>query len=124
MDCSNYLADLQKQSDMSRQKFAERMNVHVVQIRRYEKRTSQYAVNILNRFSIALPASDDARWIISDDNRHAAKAALEAAILKNQTAGAVIRAIAGTSELILKKSIAIECKKAQTRGVATKIPAI
>ena len=111
MDCPNYLSALPKQQDISRQQIAECMNVHVVQIRRYESRASQFAVNILKRFSIAIPAGDEVRWMISDDNRHAAKAVLEATILKNQRPGTLIRAIAGTRELTVKKNMAIECKK-------------
>ena len=114
MEFPNRLAQLRKERGMTQQQLADRASTHVVQIRRYEGGVSQPAVDVLKRLAIALSVSadtllfdesergpdDDLRLqfealsAMSPEEKHVAKAVLEAMIVKNQVTGAVTGALA------------------------------
>lgn len=109
MEFPDRLARLRKERGLTQQQLADRAEVHVVQIRRYEGGVSQPAVDILKRLAIALSVSADALLFdeaergpdeafrlqfealsaMPAEEKELAKSMLEAIILKNQVAGAV-----------------------------------
>lgn len=109
MEFPDRLARLRKERGLTQQQLADRAEVHVVQIRRYEGGVSQPAVDILKRLAVALSVSADALLFdeaergpdeefrlqfealsaMPAEEKKLAKSMLEAIILKNQVAGAV-----------------------------------
>lgn len=53
------LADLRKQHSLTQAKLAERIGMHVVQLRRYEAGTSQPTLDVIRKLSTALQVSAD-----------------------------------------------------------------
>lgn len=108
---------------MTQQQLADRAGTHVVQIRRYEGGVSQPAVDVLKRLAIALSVSADALLFdesergpdddlrlqfealsaMSPEEKHVAKAVLEAMIVKNQVTGAVAGTLARVTPRATKK---------------------
>jgi transcriptional regulator with XRE-family HTH domain len=109
MEFPERLAQARKTRGLTQQQLADRAQVHVVQIRRYEGGVSQPAADILKRLAIALSVSADALLfdegergpddelrlqfealaLMPAEEKKLAKSMLEAIILKNQVAGAV-----------------------------------
>ena len=54
-----HLAALRKQKGMTQQQLADRVGVHVVQLRRYEAGSSSPTLDVLRKLSIALSVSAD-----------------------------------------------------------------
>jgi transcriptional regulator with XRE-family HTH domain len=96
---------------MTQQQLADRVGIHVVQLRRYEGGVSQPTLDVLKRLAIALSVSADtlvfdvtergpdealrlqfeALSAMSAEEKELAKAMLDALIVKNQVAGTVQR---------------------------------
>ena len=55
-----HLAALRKQKGMTQQQLADRVGVHVVQLRRYEAGTSQPTLDVIRSMAVALGISADA----------------------------------------------------------------
>jgi transcriptional regulator with XRE-family HTH domain len=109
MEFPDRLARLRKERGLTQQQLADRAEVHVVQIRRYEGGVSQPAVDVLKRLAIALSVSADALLFdeaergpdeefrlqfealsaMPDQEKALARSMLEVIILKNRVAGAV-----------------------------------
>lgn len=109
MEFPDRLVRLRKERGLTQQQLADRAEVHVVQIRRYEGGVSQPAVNVFKRLAVALSVSADA--LLFDEaerspdeefrlqfealsampatEKELARSMLEAIILKNRVAGAV-----------------------------------
>jgi transcriptional regulator with XRE-family HTH domain len=54
-----HLADLRKRRDLTQQQLAERIGIHVAQIRRYEAGTSQPTLDVIRSLAVALSVSAD-----------------------------------------------------------------
>jgi len=109
MEFPDRLARLRKERGLTQQQLADRAEVHVVQIRRYEGGVSQPAVDILKRLAVALSVSADALLFdeaergpdeefrlqfealaaMPPEEKQLAKSMLAAIILQNQVSGAV-----------------------------------
>ncbi len=59
VDFPQRLADLRKQHSLTQAQLAERIGMHVVQLRRYEAGTSQPRLDVIRRLSTALQVSAD-----------------------------------------------------------------
>lgn len=55
----DHLAALRKQKGMTQQQLAEKIGVHVVQLRRYEGGTSQPTLDVIRAMAVALEISAD-----------------------------------------------------------------
>ena len=53
------LAELRKQHSLTQQQLADRISMHVVQLRRYEAGTSQPTLDVIRKLSTALQVSAD-----------------------------------------------------------------
>lgn len=53
------LATLRKEKGLTQQELAERVGIHVIQIRRYEGATSQPTLEVIRKLAIALSVSSD-----------------------------------------------------------------
>jgi transcriptional regulator with XRE-family HTH domain len=122
MEFPDRLARLRKERGLTQQQLADRAEVHVVQIRRYEGGVSQPAVDILKRLAVALSVSADALLFdevergpdeefrlqfealaaMPPEEKQLAKSMLAAIILQNQVSGAV-RQLPSTPEAKEKK---------------------
>ena len=60
------LATLRKQQGLTQQALAERVGVHVTQLRRYEAGTAQPTLDVVRRIAISLSVSADT--LVFDDN--------------------------------------------------------
>lgn len=58
-DFPQRLADLRKQHSLTQQQLADRIGMHVVQLRRYEAGTSQPTLDVIRKLSTALQVSAD-----------------------------------------------------------------
>jgi transcriptional regulator with XRE-family HTH domain len=58
-DFPQRLADLRKQHSLTQAQLAERIGLHVVQLRRYEAGTSQPTLDVIRKLSTALQVSAD-----------------------------------------------------------------
>ncbi len=66
MDFATRLADIRKDKALTQQVLADRVGVHVTQIRRYEAGTSAPTLDVLRQLAIALSISADA--LVFDTN--------------------------------------------------------
>jgi transcriptional regulator with XRE-family HTH domain len=109
MEFPERLAQLRKERNLTQQQLADLAGTHVVQINRYEGGISQPTIDALKRLARALSVSADfllfdeaergpdeelklqfeAVSAMSPDEKHIAKALLEALILKHQVSNAV-----------------------------------
>ena len=62
-----HLAALRKQKGLTQQQLAERVGVHVVQLRRYEAGTSQPTLDVVRSLAVALGISADALLFDKDE---------------------------------------------------------
>ena len=62
-----HLAALRKQKGMTQQQLAEKIGVHVVQLRRYEAGTSQPTLDVVRCMAVALGISADALLFDKDE---------------------------------------------------------
>jgi transcriptional regulator with XRE-family HTH domain len=60
------LAALRKQHSLTQQALAERVGIHVTQLRRYEAGTAQPTLDVLRRIAVSLSVSADT--LVFDDN--------------------------------------------------------
>lgn len=58
-DFPQHLAGLRKQHGLTQQALAERVGIHVVQLRRYEAGTSQPTLDVIRKLATALSVSAD-----------------------------------------------------------------
>ncbi|WP_226382789.1 helix-turn-helix domain-containing protein [Burkholderia mayonis] len=104
MDFSDRLAMLRKQRGLTQQQLADRTNVHLVQVNRYEAGASRPAVDVVKRLAVALSVSADALLfdedeygpdedfrllfdglrILTDQEKNVVKSVLEAMLLKHR----------------------------------------
>jgi len=59
MDFGERLAALRKEKGLTQQALAELINLHVIQVRRYESGASQPTLDVIRRLAIALQVSAD-----------------------------------------------------------------
>jgi transcriptional regulator with XRE-family HTH domain len=59
IDFPQRLADLRKRHSLTQAQLAERVGIHVVQLRRYEAGTSQPTLDVIRKLATALQASAD-----------------------------------------------------------------
>ena len=59
IDFPQRLAELRKQHSLTQQQLADRISMHVVQLRRYEAGTSQPTLDVIRKLSTALQVSAD-----------------------------------------------------------------
>jgi transcriptional regulator with XRE-family HTH domain len=59
IDFPQRLAELRKQHSLTQQQLADRIGMHVVQLRRYEAGTSQPTLDVIRKLSTALQVSAD-----------------------------------------------------------------
>jgi transcriptional regulator with XRE-family HTH domain len=59
LDFPQRLAELRKQHSLTQQQLADRIGLHVVQLRRYEAGTSQPTLDVIRKLSTALQVSAD-----------------------------------------------------------------
>jgi transcriptional regulator with XRE-family HTH domain len=59
VDFPQRLADLRKQHSLTQQQLADRIGMHVVQLRRYEAGTSQPTLDVIRKLATALQVSAD-----------------------------------------------------------------
>lgn len=98
------LAALRKEREMTQQTLADRVGIHVVQLRRYESGSSQPTLDVIRHLAVALSVSADALLFGKDergpdaelrfqfeavskfdpDDRKAARAVLDGLILRHQ----------------------------------------
>src|ERR1035437_3137117 len=64
---SEHLAALRKQKSLTQQQLAERIGVHVVQLRRYEAGSSQPTLDVIRGMAVALGISADALLFDKDE---------------------------------------------------------
>jgi transcriptional regulator with XRE-family HTH domain len=62
-----HLAALRKQKGMTQQQLADRVGVHVVQLRRYEAGTSQPTLDVIRSLAVALGISADTLLFAPDE---------------------------------------------------------
>jgi transcriptional regulator with XRE-family HTH domain len=62
-----HVISLRKQKGMTQQQLAERIGVHVAQIRRYEAGTSQPTLDVIRSLAVALGVSADELLFASDE---------------------------------------------------------
>lgn len=62
-----HLAALRKQKGMTQQQLADRVGVHVVQLRRYEAGTSQPTLDVIRSMAVALGISADTLLFAPDE---------------------------------------------------------
>ena len=68
MDFPDRLASLRKEKNLTQKQLAERIGVHVAQIRRYESGTSQPTLDVIRKIAIALHVSAD-KLIFGENER-------------------------------------------------------
>jgi transcriptional regulator with XRE-family HTH domain len=98
------LAEIRKERGMTQQTLAERVGIHVVQLRRYESGGSQPTLDVIRHLAVALSVSADMLLFgkdergpdadlrfqfeavsqFDDDDRKAARAVLDGLILRHQ----------------------------------------
>lgn len=61
------LARLRKERKLTQQALADRVSLHVIQIRRYERGTSQPTLDVIRRLAVALSVSADTLVFESDE---------------------------------------------------------
>lgn len=59
MDFGERLAALRKEKGLTQQALAELINLHVIQVRRYESGASQPTLDVIRRLAVALQVSAD-----------------------------------------------------------------
>lgn len=111
MEFPERLAALRKARGFTQQTLADKVSVHVLQIRRYEGGASQPTLEVLRKLAVALSVSADelvfdrdergpdedlrlqfeALSALSPEEKNVAKAVLDAMIVKNQVADALER---------------------------------
>ena len=111
MEFPERLAALRKARGFTQQTLADKVGVHVLQIRRYEGGASQPTLEVLRKLAVALSVSADelvfdrdergpdedlrlqfeALSALSPEEKNVAKAVLDAMIVKNQVADALER---------------------------------
>ncbi len=64
---SEHLAALRKQKGLTQQQLAERVGVHVVQLRRYEAGSSQPTLDVIRGIAVALGISADELLFATDE---------------------------------------------------------
>jgi transcriptional regulator with XRE-family HTH domain len=64
---SEHLAALRKQKSLTQQQLAERIGVHVVQLRRYEAGSSQPTLDVIRSMAVALGISADELLFAADE---------------------------------------------------------
>lgn len=104
MDFAHRLAALRKEQGLTQQALAERVGIHVSQVRRYEAGTSQPTLDVLRNIALALSVSADALLFevdergpdedlrlqfeattrLDDDEKAVVKALLEGVLLKHE----------------------------------------
>ncbi|MCP4902121.1 MAG: helix-turn-helix transcriptional regulator, partial [bacterium] len=62
------LAKLRKEQGLTQQALADRIHLHVVQVRRYEKGSSQPTLEVIRRLAFALSVSSDT-LVFDEDER-------------------------------------------------------
>lgn len=62
------LAKLRKERGLTQQALADRVNLHVIQVRRYEKGSSQPTLEVIRRLAVALSVTSDA-LVFDEDER-------------------------------------------------------
>ena len=67
LDFPQHLAALRKQRTLTQQALAERIGVHVVQLRRYESGSSQPTLEVIRRMAVALGVSADLLLFAKDE---------------------------------------------------------
>jgi transcriptional regulator with XRE-family HTH domain len=128
MEFPERLAALRKARGLTQQALADKVGIHVLQIRRYEGATSQPTLEVLRNLAVALSVSADelvfdrdergpdedlrlqfeALSALSPEEKQVAKAVLDAMIVKNQVAGAL--------ERVSKSTIAKDKRPARAGG--------
>lgn len=68
MDFPKTLAALRKEKNLTQQKLADIVEVHVIQIRRYEKGSAQPTLDVIRKLSVALNVSAD-KLIFGENER-------------------------------------------------------
>ncbi len=61
------LASLRKQRGLTQQALADQVGLHVIQVRRYERGSSQPTLDVIRRLAVALSVSADALVFESDE---------------------------------------------------------
>jgi transcriptional regulator with XRE-family HTH domain len=61
------LASLRKQRGLTQQALADQVGLHVIQVRRYERGSSQPTLDVIRRLAVALRVSADALVFESDE---------------------------------------------------------
>jgi transcriptional regulator with XRE-family HTH domain len=59
LDFPHHLSELRKQRNLTQQALADRIGIHVVQLRRYEAGTSQPTLDVIRKLAVALTVSAD-----------------------------------------------------------------
>jgi len=59
VDFPRHLAELRKQRNLTQQALADRVGIHVVQLRRYEAGSSQPTLEVIRKLAVALSVSAD-----------------------------------------------------------------
>ena len=67
MEFPERLTELRKQQGLSQQKLADMVGIHISQIHRYEKGTSQPTLDIIKKLAIALSVSADSLLFNKDE---------------------------------------------------------
>ena len=67
LDFPQHLATLRKQRTLTQQALADRIGVHVVQLRRYESGSSQPTLEVIRRMAVALGVSADLLLFAKDE---------------------------------------------------------
>ncbi|MCP4896167.1 MAG: helix-turn-helix transcriptional regulator [bacterium] len=62
------LAKLRKEKGLTQQALADRVHLHVIQVRRYEKGSSQPTLEVIRRLAVALSVSSDT-LVFDEDER-------------------------------------------------------
>ena len=111
MEFPERVVTLRKNRGLTQQALADKVGIHVLQIRRYEGGTSQPTLDVVRRLAVALSVSADelvfeknergpsdalrlqfeALSALPLDEQEVAKAVLDALIVKNQVAGTLER---------------------------------
>ncbi len=67
MNFPEHLAALRRHKGLTQQQLADRVGVHVVQLRRYEAGTSQPTLDVIRNMAVALGISADALLFAPDE---------------------------------------------------------
>jgi transcriptional regulator with XRE-family HTH domain len=67
LNFSEHLAQLRKEKGLTQPQFAEKIGVHVAQVRRYEAGTSQPTLDVIRNMALALGVSADELLFAKDE---------------------------------------------------------